>query len=149
MTRKQRVMLDVRIKIMEDVERRVNDPALDYHRKRETVEELKGYLRRIRKIGHKLAPKQTVEEMSSDFAYTAPNYVSEEVVQGAQPVRRRKAQIEQTLARIREAKVVAVLRGVREGLATLLDSGVDTELSRDVQDRLRRHAPFLPVQETT
>ena len=35
----------------------------------------------------------------------------------------------------RPMMAVAVLRGVREGLAKAIDSGVHAELSRDVQDR--------------
>jgi hypothetical protein len=101
--RKRRVMLRVRIRIMEDVVRRVNDPALSYPRKRETVSELEGYLRRMRAltVDHEpggpevIARWPEVQRRQSDDARR----------------RRAQAQIEQTISRMRDAKAVAVLRG--------------------------------------
>jgi len=101
--RKKRVMLRVRIRIMEDVVRRVNDPALSYPRKRETVSELEGYLRRMRAltVDHEpggpevIARWPEVQRRQSDDARR----------------RRAQAQIEQTISRMRDAKAVAVLRG--------------------------------------
>jgi 2-dehydro-3-deoxyphosphogluconate aldolase/(4S)-4-hydroxy-2-oxoglutarate aldolase len=110
--RRQRVMLRVRIKIMEDVVRRVNDPALEYHRKSETVQELEGYLRRIRQASDKLSAGQAEAEAScADFSQLAPRGALVEKPRDVQLALQQDAQIEHTLARMREARVVAVLRG--------------------------------------
>jgi len=101
--RKRRVMLRVRIRIMEDVVRRVNDPALSYPRKRETVSELEGYLRRMRAL--------TVDhEPGGPEAITRWPEVHRQQSDDARR-RRAQAQIDQTISRMRDAKAVAVLRG--------------------------------------
>ena len=102
--RKKRQMLRVRIRIMEDVVRRVNDPALNYPRKRETVSELEGYLRRMRALTADPAGNGSPEAISRWPA-----------VQRSPPDARQRhaqqAQIGQALSRMRAAKAVAVLRG--------------------------------------
>lgn len=101
--RKRRVMLRVRIRIMEDVVRRVNDPTLSYPRKRETVSELEGYLRRMRAL--------TVDHEPSvpDSIVRWPEVQRRKADDERR--RRAQAQIEQTMSRMRDAKAVAVLRG--------------------------------------
>ena len=97
--RRKKMMLRVRIRIMEDVVRRVNDPALSYHRKRETVEELESYLRRMRTLTAEVS--ETVETVGKIERVGERAAIDEECA----------ARIEQTLAHMRDAKVIAVLRG--------------------------------------
>ena len=105
-------MLHVRIKIMEDVVRRVKDPALRYHRKRETVDELEGYLHRMRAlvsdtvadVGSQTGIAVLPLERRQDVPAAGSSAVAPEQGQNV-------AQIARTLARMRDAKVVAVLRG--------------------------------------
>ena len=112
MSRRQQMTLHVRIKIMEDVVKRLNDPTLEYHRKRETVEELESYLRHIRSLRRKLPRKQEEDERGEYFARPAPFAALDGPLQEPHVVQHRNAQqIEQTLAGMREARVVAVLRG--------------------------------------
>ena len=107
--RRKKVLLRVRIKIMEDVVRRVNDPALSYHRKRETVDELEGYLHRMRA----LTADSGTDADADTLALTPP---LERAVQPRTPApdtqqQLREIEIAQVLARMRNAKVIAVLRG--------------------------------------
>lgn len=109
MSRRKKGLLCVRIKIMEDVVRRVNDPALSYHRKRETVEELEGYLHRMRAL---TADRET--DVDVDAISLAPQLERAPQPRVAAPdtqQQQREVEIGQVLARMREAKVIAVLRG--------------------------------------
>jgi len=109
--RRKKMMLCVRIRIMEDVVRRVNDPALSYHRKRETVEELESYLRRMRTLTAEVS--ETVETVGKIERVGERAAIDEECA----------ARIEQTLAHMRDAKVIAVLRG--KNPQRLIARGVD------------------------
>ena len=121
--RRRNTVLTVRIKILEDVVRRVKDPALSYNRKRETVSELEGLLARMRThAGSNNAgalsdkdPPAAEADLHEHLALT-PRYRCREP-EASVPILRdawqpgKDAQIEQTVARMREARVVAVLRG--------------------------------------
>lgn len=119
--RRKKVLLRVRIKIMEDVVRRVNDPALSYHRKRETVDELEGYLHRMRA----LTADSGTDADADTLALTPP---LERAVQPRTPApdtqqQLREIEIAQVLARMRNAKVIAVLRGKNK--QRLVDRGLE------------------------
>ena len=107
--RRKKVLLNVRIQIMEDVVRRVNDPTLKYHRKRETVEELEGYLHRMRSL-------TADPDVIFHPAGVAPRLErpGQSPARSTQQQQQRDEGIESILQRMRNARVVAVLRGKNE-----------------------------------
>ena len=108
--RRKEVLLNVRIQIMEDVVRRVNDPALKYHRKRETVEELEGYLHRMRSLT--ADPDVIFHPAGVAPRLERPGQSSARSTQQQQ--QQRDKEIESILQSMRDASVVAVLRGKNE-----------------------------------